>query len=534
MLQEIKDLYNSKKQRSIKQLFEDTNRTKDFSIKFCDLLFDFSKTNIDLKTRKLLIELTRNCNLYEKMEEMFCGCKINKTENRAVLHTALRAIEKKSIFVEQINVMSEVIRSHSLMKCFVEKVRSGAFKGQGGQITDVVNIGIGGSDLGPAMAARALSPYQSGPKCHFVSNIDGAHMADALRYLNPRTTLIIVASKTFKTVETMTNARTALDWMADKVTFPGDQFVAISSSVDNALEFGVSKQNIFRFEDWVGGRFSVWGPIGLALMVAIGPKNFQLFLEGANSIDKHFRSAAPEKNIPIMLALVGFWHNQVCGYQTRAVLPYEQRLCRLPAYLQQLEMESNGKGVTLDGKKLEMASVPVVWGEPGTNGQHAFFQLLHQGNQIVPCEFLVAASGHEQNLSHHHNLLVANCFAQSRALMLGRSISEAREIAAAEGFRNGELEQQAKHRFSPGNRPSTTLLYPKLTPKVLGQIIAIYEHRVFVEGAILGVNSFDQWGVELGKDIASSITKFVNSVTKIENLDSSTEQLIEYIRRHKE
>jgi glucose-6-phosphate isomerase len=414
------------------------------------------------------------------------------------------------------------------MQAFADALRSGRIKGQGGTITDVVNIGIGGSDLGPAMAVLALSPYHDGPRCHFVSNVDGAHVADTLKGLDPARTLVIVASKTFTTIETMTNARTARDWMASGVADPGAQFVALSSAIDKAAAFGIAADRVFGFEDWVGGRYSMWGPIGLSLMLAIGPARFREMLAGAAAMDAHFRQAPLAENLPVLLALTGIWHRQVLGHASRAVLPYDQRLSRLPAYLQQLEMESNGKRVAMDGRDLARPSGPVVWGEPGTNGQHAFYQLIHQGTDVVPCEFLIAARGHEPELAHQHRLLIANCLAQSEALMRGRSLDEARAMMAAKGLSGAELERQARHRVFPGNRPSVTLAYDMLTPRRLGQIVALYEHRVFVEGVILGINSFDQWGVELGKELATALQPLLEGADA-GGKDGSTRALVGFL-----
>ncbi|MFV0408492.1 MAG: glucose-6-phosphate isomerase [Paracoccus sp. (in: a-proteobacteria)] len=495
-------------ERRITDLFDaDPNRPQDFCVEANGLIFDYSKTNIDADSRAALLDLAAG--VAEKREAMFAGARINETEDRSVLHTALRNYDKP-LLVEGTDVSIEVADTLDRMTSFAMAVRDGRFQGQGGPITDVVNIGIGGSDLGPKMAAIALSPYHDGPRTHFVSNVDGADIADVLAGLNPATTLVIVASKTFTTVETMTNAQTALDWMKGSVADPAAQFAALSSATDRTAAWGIDGSRVFGFEDWVGGRYSVWGPIGLSLMIAIGPKNFREFLAGGAAMDAHFRSASLQQNMPVMLALTGIWHYQICGYPTRAVLPYDNRLTRLPAYLQQLEMESNGKRVAIDGSDLPRPSGPVVWGEPGTNGQHAFYQLIHQGMQIVPCEFIAAARGHEPDLDHHHKLLLANCLAQSEALMRGRSLDVAREMMAGKGLSGDELERQARHRVFPGNRPSTTLLINQLTPFVLGQIVALYEHRVFVEGAIFGINSFDQWGVELGKELALSLAPLLD------------------------
>ncbi|MEM6729891.1 MAG: glucose-6-phosphate isomerase, partial [Pseudomonadota bacterium] len=461
-------------------------------------------------------------------DAMFSGAKINETEGRAVLHTALRSLGDP-VEVDGENVIPGVLATLDRMEAFAQAVRSGAFAGQGGAITDVVNIGIGGSDLGPVMAVAALSPYHDGPRAHFVSNVDGAHIADILAPLDPATTLVIVASKTFTTIETMTNAQTARDWMSESVTDPGAQFAALSSNAEKTAEWGIAEERVFGFEDWVGGRYSMWGPIGLSIMLAIGPKDFRDFLAGGAAMDTHFREAEGASNMPLMLALVGIWHNQGCGYATRAVLPYDQRLIRLPAYLQQLEMESNGKGVSMDGEALSYPSGPVVWGEPGTNGQHAFYQLIHQGTRVIPCEFIVAREGHEPHLAHQHRLLQANCLAQSEALMRGRSLDEARAKVAGK-FEGAELERQAAHRVFTGNRPSTTLCIPKLTPFTLGQIIALYEHRVFCEGVILGINSFDQWGVELGKELATALGPIMDGEETADGKDPSTQALVAYLR----
>ncbi|RUS59085.1 glucose-6-phosphate isomerase [Pseudorhodobacter sp. E13] len=512
----------------ISTLLEAPARAAEFSARHGEMLFDFSKTSLDAKGLALLLNLAQAADVEAKREAMFRGDKINVTEGRAVLHTALRNLNA-AVTVDGENVMPSVRATYARMVEFARAIREGEIKGQGGAYTDVVNIGIGGSDLGPAMAYLALTPYADGPRCHFVSNVDGAHIHDTLRGLNPETTLVIVASKTFTTIETMTNAETARDWMAAKVADPAAQFAAVSTSADRTAAFGIDASRVFGFDDWVGGRYSMWGPIGLSLMLAIGPAGFDDFLAGGADMDAHFRHAAPAHNLPILLALVGIWHNQICGYTTRAVLPYDQRLLRLPAYLQQLEMESNGKRVSMDGSDLEEQSGPVVWGEPGTNGQHAFYQLIHQGTRVVPCEFIVARQGHEPDLAHQHLLLVANCLAQSEALMRGRSLAEATGIMAAKGLTGAELDRQARHRVFPGNRPSTTLAIPQLTPFTLGQIIALYEHRVFVEGVILGLNSFDQWGVELGKELAVALQPILEGRASIEGKDASTKLLVDYL-----
>jgi glucose-6-phosphate isomerase len=526
----LSTIHAARATRPILSLFDAApSRPADFSATACGMLFDYSKTNIDAETRALLLKLAEGAGVEARRDAMFAGAPINETEGRAVLHTALRNPDGP-VMVDGRDVMPGVRDTLARMGRFADDLRAGRFAGQGGAIADVVNIGIGGSDLGPAMATLALAPHHDGPRCHFVSNVDGAHVHDVLARCDPARTLVIVASKTFTTIETMTNARTARDWMARTVADPAAQFVALSSAVDRTAAFGIPPERVFGFEDWVGGRYSVWGPIGLSLMLAIGPAAFRDFLAGAAAMDAHFRSAPLAGNMPVLLALVGIWHHQICGHASRAVLPYDQRLARLPAYLQQLEMESNGKRVGMDGHDLPRPAGPIVWGEPGTNGQHAFFQLIHQGTQVVPCEFLVAASGHEPDLAHHHDLLVANCLAQSAALLRGRTLDEAAAMLADRGLAPAEHERQARHRVFPGNRPSTTLIYPRLDPATLGAIVALYEHRVFAEGVILGLNSFDQWGVELGKELASQLLPVVQGQDDGAGTDPSTRALAGALR----
>ncbi|MEX0319618.1 MAG: glucose-6-phosphate isomerase [Ruegeria sp.] len=521
--------------RHILDLFAaDPDRAARYSAETGDMRLDYSKTHIDDAVREELLALCDRADLAARREAMFTGAPINETEGRAVLHTALRNLDGDPVEVDGQDVMLGVLEVLQRMRVFAEEVRGGAVQGAGGSFTDVVNIGIGGSDLGPVMATLALSPYHDGPRVHYVSNVDGAHIADTLRPLDPKRTLVIVASKTFTTIETMTNARTARAWMQDGGGDPARQFAAVSTALDLTSDFGIPLEHVFGFEDWVGGRYSVWGPIGLPVMIAVGANAFDAFLRGGQAMNRHFRAADWTENMPVMLALVGIWHRQACGHPSRAVLPYDQRLLRLPAYLQQLEMESNGKSVAMDGSPLSVPSGPVVWGEPGTNGQHAFYQLIHQGTDVVPCEFMVAAEGHEPELAHHHRLLLANCLAQSEALMRGRSLDEARQRMADKGLTGDELERQARHRVFAGNRPSTTLIYSKLTPFVLGQIVALYEHRVFVEGVILGINSFDQWGVELGKELATSLGPIVDGETGTEGKDGSTAALVAYALRHRD
>ncbi|MCF8466267.1 MAG: glucose-6-phosphate isomerase [Sneathiella sp.] len=529
----LADYFEKVKTTSIADLFDrDPNRFGNFSLSLDDMLLDFSKTSLDEGARDLLLELARHADLERKRDAMFSGELINRTEGRAALHTALRNRSNSPIYVGNEDVMPGINATLARMSDFAEGIRSGHIATvSGDSFTDIVNIGIGGSDLGPAMATIALAPYHTGPRVHFVSNVDGAQIADLLKGLVPKRTLFIVASKTFTTIETMTNAKTAKAWMAEAIGEKSSHhFAAVSTALDKTSAFGIDPKHVFGFEDWVGGRYSVWGPIGLSLMIAIGPEAFTEFLAGAHDMDQHFLSAPLEKNMPVMLGLIGIWHNNICGYSSRAVLPYDQRLARLPAYLQQLDMESNGKRVTLEGASSSQKTGPIVWGEPGTNGQHAFYQLLHQGSQIVPCEFLVAAQSHEPDLQRHHHLLLANCLAQSEALMRGRSLEEVIKILSAKGASDDRLAQAA-HQVFPGNRPSTTLLYRKLDPRTLGRIIALYENRVFVEGAIWGLNSFDQWGVELGKELAASLQPLIERDEGFKSKDGSTRGLLETISR---
>lgn len=522
----LEKLYLDAENRPMLGLFDDENRADTFQCTSGDMLLDYSKTNIDAATKTALLALADAADVTGRRDAMFSGGVINETEGRAVLHTALRNLDGDSVMVGGVDVVPQVRATLERMGDYADLVRSS-------NITDVINIGIGGSDLGPSMAVQALSPFHDGPRVHFVSNVDGADVSDTLRGLDAKTTLVIVASKTFGTIETMTNARTARAWMIENGGDPKQQFAALSTSEERTADFGIPSERVFGFEDWVGGRYSLWGPIGLSLMIGIGRRAFYAFLRGGQAMDAHFRAANGAENMPLMHALVGIWHNQICGHTTRAVLPYDQRLGQLPAYFQQLEMESNGKSVAMDGSQLQRHSGPVVWGAPGTNGQHAFYQLIHQGTRVIPCEFMIAAQGHEPDLAHHHKLLIANCLAQSEALMRGRSLDEARTIMATKGLAGDELERQAAHRVFAGNRPSIVLAYPKLDPFVLGQIIALYEHRVFVEGAILGLNSYDQWGVELGKELATALEPVVGGTQSAGDKDGSTRGLIDFVQRHR-
>ncbi|MBN8533392.1 MAG: glucose-6-phosphate isomerase [Rhizobiales bacterium] len=501
-------------------LFEaDQRRFESFSASAGELLLDYSKCKLTVETRRLLATLADVAGVSALREKMFAGNAINLTENRAVLHAAIRAPEGSVFRVDGRDVIPDVLGVREACFAYARAVRAGEARGATGErFTDVVNIGIGGSDLGPVMAVEALRAFHDGPRLHFVSNVDGAHLADVLRGLEPARTLVIVASKTFTTIETMTNARSARFWLAGALgeEAVGDHFVAVSTAREKVETFGIPASRMFGFWDWVGGRYSLWSAIGLPLMLAIGPERFAEFLSGGHAMDRHFRESASERNLPILMGLIGIWHRNLCGYASRAVIPYAQRLARFAAYLQQLDMESNGKQVQRDGSPVTSATGPIVWGEPGTNGQHAFFQLIHQGTDIIPVEFLLGAQGEDDPaLAAHQPLLVANCLAQSQALMLGRNLEEA----------NGN-----PHRVFKGDRPSITLLYPKLTPFVLGQLIALYEHRVFVEAAIWNINAYDQWGVELGKELATRLENPVKTGQGLDALDGSTAGLLRAIR----
>jgi glucose-6-phosphate isomerase len=507
----------------------DPNRFSRFSLSLGDLLFDYSKCAVNDRILEGLEALGKAAKVEEKRDAMFRGDIINITEERAVLHTALRNRANRPILVGGKDVMPDVNAVLEAMGAFADGVRSGALKGATGKkITDVVNIGIGGSDLGPVMATLALAPFHDGPRLHFVSNIDGAHIADTLKLLDPETSLFIVASKTFTTIETMTNAATARAFIADKLgeAAVGAHFAAVSTALDKVAAFGIDASRVFGFWDWVGGRYSIWSAIGLPLMIAIGNENFGRFLDGGHAIDEHFRTAPVRQNIPMLLGLIGFYHRNVLGHPSRAILPYDQRLARFPAYLQQLDMESNGKGVTLDSTPVEFSTGPVVWGEPGTNGQHAFYQLIHQGTDIIPAEFMIAANGHEKDLRHQHQLLIANCLAQSEALMKGRTLAEAKAQLTSKGMDEVKADKIAPHRVFTGNRPSLTFVYDQLDPFALGRLIALYEHRVFVEGALFNINSFDQWGVELGKELATGLLPVIEGKESAEGHDSSTAGLV--------
>jgi glucose-6-phosphate isomerase len=530
IVEQLKSTAAATKATDIRAAFAaDPQRFSRFTASLDDLLMDFSKTAVNDEVLALLVKLAEAGGVEAKRDEMFSGKAINFTEDRAVLHTALRNRSNTPVMVDGKDVMPDVNAVLAAMGTFADGIRSGALKGATGKkITDVVNIGIGGSDLGPVMATLALAPFHDGPRAHFVSNIDSAHIADTLKLVQPETTLFIVASKTFTTIETMTNAQTARKFIADALGEAAVQhhFCAVSTALEKVAAFGIESDRIFGFWDWVGGRYSIWSAIGLPLMLAVGPENFGKFLDGAHSIDNHFRTAPIAKNLPILLGLIGFYNRNVLGYATRAILPYDQRLSRFPAYLQQLDMESNGKGVTIDGTPVEGNSGPVVWGEPGTNGQHAFYQLIHQGTSVIPAEFMIAANGFEPELRHQHQLLMANVIAQSEALMKGRTFAEAKKQLTDKGMDDKKADFIAPHRVFTGNRPSITFVHDKLTPFALGRLIALYEHRVFVEGVLFRINSFDQWGVELGKELATGLLPVIEGKESAAGHDSSTQGLV--------
>jgi glucose-6-phosphate isomerase len=467
---------------------------------------------------------------------MFSGEKINLTENRAVLHVALRNRSNCPILVDGKDVMPEVNAVLKRMTEFSDKVRSSAWKGYTGKgITDVVNIGIGGSDLGPVMVTEALKPYsQRRLRMHFVSNVDGTHVAETLRVLEPETALFVVASKTFTTQETLTNAHTARRWFLDvakQESAIAKHFVAVSTNAKEVEKFGIDTNNMFEFWDWVGGRYSLWSAIGLSIMLSIGSKNFEELLAGAHEMDEHFRTTEPEKNLPVILALLGVWYNNFFGTQSHAILPYDQNLHRFAAYFQQGDMESNGKSVQRDGQRVDYSTGPVIWGEPGTNGQHAFYQLIHQGTKLIPCDFLAPMESHNP-IGEHHRILLSNFFAQTEALMRGKTVDEARDELKNAGMSGSALEALVPHKVFEGNRPTNSILFPKVTPRVLGSLIAMYEHKIFVQGVIWNINSFDQWGVELGKQLAKTILPELSTPGAVSGHDSSTNGLINYYKQH--
>ncbi|MCV9878251.1 glucose-6-phosphate isomerase [Brenneria izbisi] len=520
----IKDL-------KISELFaQDSNRFARFSATFDDqMLVDYSKNRITEETLEKLQALARETDLAGAIKAMFSGEKINQTEGRAVLHVALRNRSNTPILVDGKNVMPEVNAVLEKMKLFSERVIGGDWKGYTGKaITDVVNIGIGGSDLGPYMVTEALKPYKNHLNMHFVSNVDGTHIAETLKPLDPETTLFLVASKTFTTQETMTNAHSARDWFlktAQDDKHVAKHFAALSTNAKAVSEFGIDTDNMFEFWDWVGGRYSLWSAIGLSIILSLGFDNFEQLLSGAHAMDKHFASTPAEQNLPVLLALIGIWYNNFFGAETEAILPYDQYMHRFAAYFQQGNMESNGKYVDRNGNPVDYQTGPIIWGEPGTNGQHAFYQLIHQGTKLVPCDFIAPAVSHNP-LSDHHSKLLSNFFAQTEALAFGKSREVVDEEFAAAGKTAQEVEHVAPFKVFEGNRPTNSILLREITPYSLGALIALYEHKIFTQGAILNIFTFDQWGVELGKQLANRILPELEEAKEVTSHDSSTNGLI--------
>lgn len=519
----------------MRELFAaDSGRFESFSLQHDGLFFDYSKNILSDTTRKLLLDLAREVKLPQQIERMFAGERINVTEDRAVLHVALRNRSNRPVLVDGQDVMPSVNRVLAQMKSFSDAVRSGKWRGYtGASITDIVNIGIGGSDLGPVMVTEASKPYgKAGLDVHFVSNIDGTHIMETLRHLNAETTLFIVASKTFTTQETLTNAHTAKEWFlraAKDEKAVAKHFVALSTNEKEVVRFGIDPKNMFEFWDWVGGRYSLWSAIGLSIAIAIGMKNFEELLAGAHSMDEHFRTAPLEENIPAIMGLIGVWYNNFFGAQTHAILAYDQYLHRFAAYLQQADMESNGKHVTRDGKVVDYSTGPILWGEPGTNGQHAFYQLIHQGTKMIPADFIAPIESHNP-VGSHHEILLANFFAQTEALMTGKTVDEVKQELGRQGLSESELDFLAPHKEFAGNKPTNSILVQKITPRTLGMLIALYEHKIFTQGVIWNINSYDQWGVELGKQLAKVIQPELASGDLVDGHDGSTNGLINYYK----
>lgn len=514
----------------IKDLFADSDRFQKYSIQLEDILVDYSKNRVTDEVRNQLVNFASECGLQEAIEAMFTGQPINGTEGRAVLHTALRNRSNTPVVVDGEDVMPAINDVLAQMKSFADQIQQGRWLGFTGKpIKHLVNIGIGGSDLGPVMVTEALKPYQHPDlSIYFVSNVDGTHIAETLKQVDPETTLFFIASKTFTTQETMTNAHSARRWFLEHAkdeAAVAKHFVALSTNAQAVAAFGIDTANMFAFWDWVGGRYSLWSAIGLPIACAIGFDNFEALLSGAHSMDKHFREAEFEKNIPVLLALIGLWNTNFLGATSEAILPYDQYLHRFAAYFQQGNMESNGKYVTRDGGKVSYATGPIIWGEPGTNGQHAFYQLIHQGTHLIPCDFIAPAISHNP-VGDHHTKLLSNFFAQTEALMNGKSLAEVKAEMQQAGKSSDAIEKIAPHRVFEGNRPTNSILVKKITPYTLGQLIAMYEHKIFVQGVIWNIYSFDQWGVELGKVLANAILPELESEEAVSSHDASTNGLI--------
>ena len=526
------------KDQHLRDMFQqDPERFSNFSTEACGLLLDYSKNRITQETLSALFQLARDRNLESAIAQMFNGNKINTTEQRAVLHTALRNRSNKPILVDGKDVMPGINAVLEQMRNFTTAVRSGQWKGYTGKtITDVVNIGIGGSDLGPKMVTEALRPYHTGDiNFQFVSNIDGTDISETLKQINAETTLFIIASKTFTTQETLTNAFTARDWFLSSGAKQGDiakHFVALSTNASAVEEFGIDTSNMFEFWDWVGGRYSLWSAIGLPIALAIGMDNFEELLGGAHAMDQHFQATPFESNLPVILGMLGIWYNNFFDADTHAILPYDQYLQFLPSYLQQADMESNGKSVTKDGKRIEYSTGPVIWGQPGTNGQHAFYQLIHQGTKLIPADFIATVET-QNKTDKHHDILLANFFAQTEALAMGKTEQQVTDEFIASGMPEDRQSALLPHKIFEGNRPTNSIVTQKLTPATLGALIALYEHKIFVQGVIWNVNSFDQWGVELGKQLATKILSELPGDSMVTSHDSSTNGLINYFKQRR-
>lgn len=528
--------YRLMKDQHMKDMFfHDPDRQEKFSLAFEDILLDYSKNIIDEQTRTLLVALAEEVDLYDAIEKMFSGKKINETEKRAVLHVALRNRANTPISVDKKDVMPAVNAVLEQMNTFSQKVISGNWKGYSGKpIRDIVNIGIGGSDLGPVMVTEALQPYKKANlNVHFVSNVDATQITETLKKVNPETTLFMIASKTFTTQETMTNAKTARQWFlatAKNEAHIKNHFVAISTNKKSVTEFGIDPANMFVFWDWVGGRYSLWSAIGLSIACTIGFENFIELLEGAHAMDEHFKTAPFEKNMPVILALLGVWYRNFFGADSHALLPYDQYMHRLPAYFQQGDMESNGKYIDRRGKEVRYQTGPIIWGEPGTNGQHAFYQLIHQGTTFIPCDFIAPARSHNET-GEHHKILLSNFLAQTQALMQGKTKEEVVAELQALGLRTRQISKLTPYKIFKGNRPTNSILFKQLTPRTLGSLIAMYEHKIFTQGVIWNIFSFDQWGVELGKQLAKKILPELEGGSTVSSHDSSTNGLINAIKK---
>ena len=532
----LQDHFEDIKNVQLRSLFESSDRFNSFSVQFNDILLDYSKNRINQKTMSLLNELAIERGVKKGIDEMFLGKPINNTEKRSVLHTALRNRSNSPILVNGIDVMPEVNHVLEKMKSFTHKVRSKEWLGYSGKyIKDVVNIGIGGSDLGPLMVTECLKPYSGDLNVHFVSNVDGSHIAETLKGLEPETTLFVVASKTFTTQETLTNARSAKKWFLDSNASHTDiakHFVAISTNAEGVADFGIDTKNMFEFWDWVGGRYSLWSSIGLSIALYIGFDRFEELLEGAHEMDDHFKNASFEKNIPVILALLGVWYNNFFEAESHCILPYDQYMHRFAAYFQQGDMESNGKYIQKNGERVNYSTGPIVWGEPGTNGQHAFYQLIHQGTKLIPCDFIAPVNSHNP-IGDHHPKLLSNFFAQTEALMKGKTQEEALLELEKSGLASAEIQALLPHKTFEGNKPTNSIFVKKLTPKVLGSLVAMYEHKIFTQSIIWNVNAFDQWGVELGKQLAKVILPELEGEDQVENHDSSTNGLINFYKEHR-